>query len=152
MSYKVSTRQTSGGVFVTEHTHLRPGGPPLHYHLSQEEWFYVIEGEVVFQVGDQRIHLHPGESVLAPRLIPHTFSCVSETPGRMLIAFVPAGKMEAYFNDAAAAGGAKVSFEPAFMRGPSAVHPASARPLCALVVYQAAAEPGRHLPGERVRD
>jgi len=114
MACRVGTGETSGGLFVIEHTHLRSGGgPSLHYHLHQEEWFYVIEGDVDFQVGDQRLHLHPGESVLAPRQIPHTFSCVSTTPGRLLIAFCPAGKMEAYFHDARDAGPA--AFEPAFM-------------------------------------
>jgi mannose-6-phosphate isomerase-like protein (cupin superfamily) len=98
--FKVPTSETAGGMFVMEHTHLLPGGPPLHLHLSQEEWFYVMEGEVAFQVGDQRVHLHPGDSVLAPRRVPHTFSSVGTTPSRMIIAFCPAGKMEQYFRDA----------------------------------------------------
>ena len=76
-------------------------GPALHLHLSQEEWFYVMEGEVRFQVGDQRLQLGPGESVLAPRRIPHTFSATG-SPAHMLIAFTPADKMEQYFIDAAA--------------------------------------------------
>jgi mannose-6-phosphate isomerase-like protein (cupin superfamily) len=78
---------------------VRPGGPPLHLHLSQEEWFYVLEGEIAFQVGEQRVHLHAGESLLAPRRVPHTFSSVSATPGHLLIAFTPAGKMEQFFRD-----------------------------------------------------
>lgn len=98
--FKVPTTETSGGLFVMEHTHLLPGGPPLHLHLYQEEWFYVMEGEVAFQVGEQRVQLHAGESVLAPRLVPHTFSALGATPGRLLIAFCPAGKMEQYFRDA----------------------------------------------------
>jgi mannose-6-phosphate isomerase-like protein (cupin superfamily) len=98
--FKVPTSETAGGLFVMEHTHLLPGGPPLHLHLNQEEWFYVMEGEVVFQVGEQRVHLHAGDSVLAPRRVPHTFSSVGTTPGRMIIAFCPAGKMEQYFRDA----------------------------------------------------
>jgi mannose-6-phosphate isomerase-like protein (cupin superfamily) len=98
--FKVPTTETAGGLFVMEHTHLLPGGPPLHLHLYQEEWFYVMEGEVAFQVGEQRVQLHAGESVLAPRLVPHTFSSVGATPGRLLIAFCPAGKMEQYFRDA----------------------------------------------------
>jgi mannose-6-phosphate isomerase-like protein (cupin superfamily) len=100
MAFKVGSQETAGNLFLVEHRNLTPGGPPLHLHLSQEEWFYVMEGEIAFQVGKQRIHLHPGESVLAPRRIPHTFSVVGATPGRMLIAFCPAGKMEQYFVDA----------------------------------------------------
>ena len=85
-----------------EEVEIFPGtGPALHLHFSQEEWFYVMEGEVVFQVGDQRVQLHTGESALAPRRIPHTFSAVG-SPAHMLIAFTPAGKMEQYFIDAAA--------------------------------------------------
>jgi mannose-6-phosphate isomerase-like protein (cupin superfamily) len=110
--FKVPTSETAGGLFVMEHAHLLPGGPPLHLHLNQEEWFYVMEGQVVFQIGEQRSQLHAGESLLAPRRLPHTFSSVGEAPSRMLIAFCPAGKMEQYFrdaeNDAASAG--KASF------------------------------------------
>jgi mannose-6-phosphate isomerase-like protein (cupin superfamily) len=98
--FKVPTSETAGGLFVMEHTHLLPGGPALHLHLYQEEWFYAMEGEVAFQIGEQRVQLHAGESVLAPRLVPHTFSAVGATPGRLLIAFCPAGKMEQYFRDA----------------------------------------------------
>ncbi len=104
MSFKVGTAETGGGMFVMEHTHLMPGGPPLHLHWSQEEWFYVMEGQVAFQVGEQRLTLGPGESVLAPRQVPHTFSSVAETPSRLLIAFCPAGKMEAYMRDSEKAG------------------------------------------------
>jgi len=99
--FKVMPSETGGGLFVVEHKNLQPGGPPLHIHFHQEEWFYVMEGEVVFQVGDQRLTLKPGESVLAPRQIPHTFSALGTTPGHMLIAFTPAGKMEQYFRDTA---------------------------------------------------
>jgi len=60
-----------------------------------------MEGEVVFQVGDQRVSLRPTESVFAPRRIPHTFSAVG-SPAHMLIAFAPAGKMKQYFLDAVA--------------------------------------------------
>jgi mannose-6-phosphate isomerase-like protein (cupin superfamily) len=102
--FKVATSETAGGLFVIEHQHLLPGGPPLHLHLNQEEWFYVMEGEVAFQVGEQRLHLHPGESVLAPRRVPHAFSSVAATPSRMLIAFCPAGKMEQFFRDAESPG------------------------------------------------
>jgi mannose-6-phosphate isomerase-like protein (cupin superfamily) len=98
--FKVPSSETAGGLFVIEHTHLLPGGPPLHLHFNQEEWFYVMDGEVAFQVGEQRLHLHAGDSVLAPRRVPHTFSSVGTAPSRMIIAFCPAGKMEQYFRDA----------------------------------------------------
>lgn len=98
--FKVTGAETAGRLFLMEHQQMKPGGGPnLHLHLNQEEWFCVLEGEVAFQVGEQRLHLHAGESVLAPRRVPHTFSAVGPTPGRMLIGFCPAGKMEQYFID-----------------------------------------------------
>jgi len=99
LAFKVGTAESGGGLFVIEHTGLRPGGPPLHMHPHQDEWFYVMEGAVAFAVGEQRVQLAPGESVLAPRGVPHTFSSVAES-SRLLIGFTPAGKMEQYFRDA----------------------------------------------------
>ena len=94
--FKVLPHETNGGLFIIEHAGLVKGGPPLHMHLHQEEWFYVMEGEVLFQIGDGRKQLRAGDSVLGPRGVPHTFSSVGEKPGRLLIAFNPAGKMEEF--------------------------------------------------------
>ena len=56
-------------------------------------------------VGDKRFRLGPGDSAFGPRNIPHTFSHVGSTPGRMLIAFTPAGKMEQFFRTVATPNG-----------------------------------------------
>jgi mannose-6-phosphate isomerase-like protein (cupin superfamily) len=102
LTFKVTTSDTAGNLFIIEHKNLAPDtGPALHLHYSQDEWFYVMESEVAFQVGDRRVHLRAGESVLAPRRIPHTFSAVG-APAHMIIAYTPACKMEQYFTDATA--------------------------------------------------
>ena len=102
LAFKVVPSDTSGSLLVIEHRNLlADAGPALHLHLSQEEWFYVMEGEVRFLVGDRHVQLSVGDSFLAPRRIPHTFSAVG-SPAHMLIAFTPADKMEQYFIDAAA--------------------------------------------------
>lgn len=98
MTFKVGTSETAGNMFVIEHANMKvDGGPGFHLHFNQEEYFYVLEGEVAFQVGDQRLHLKAGESILGPRRVPHCFAAVS--PSRMLIAFTPAGMMEQFFRD-----------------------------------------------------
>ena len=97
--FKVLPRETSNGLFIIEHMNLIAGGPPLHLHPYQEEYFYVIEGEVHFQVGDVRKTLRTGDSLLGPRGIPHTFSAAHGKPNQLLIAFTPAGKMEQFFRD-----------------------------------------------------
>jgi quercetin dioxygenase-like cupin family protein len=95
--FKTATRETGGSLFIIEHVNLVKGGPPFHIHPHQEEWFYVMEGEILFQIGDTRKHLRPGDSVLGPRNVPHAFAVVGEKPGRLLITFTPAGKMEEFF-------------------------------------------------------
>jgi mannose-6-phosphate isomerase-like protein (cupin superfamily) len=109
--FKVSTQESNGGLFIVEHKNLVQGGPPLHVHLHQDEWFYVMEGEVLFQVGEQRKLLRSGESVLGPRMIPHAFCGVGEKPGHMIVAFTPAGKMEEFFRDIAVPNGPKMDAE-----------------------------------------
>ena len=109
--FKTVPAETSGGLFIVEHTNLTRGGPPLHLHLHQEEWFYVMQGDVLFQIGDTQKLLHAGDSILGPRGIPHTFSLVGDKPGRMLIAFTPAGKMEQFFREAAVPGQPKLDAE-----------------------------------------
>jgi quercetin dioxygenase-like cupin family protein len=100
LGFKVSGHDTQGGLFLMEHVGLtKGGGPPRHLHYEQEEWFYLIEGELVAEVGKERFRLKAGDSVFAPRKVPHGFLYVAEKPGRMLIAFTPAGKMEAYFRN-----------------------------------------------------
>jgi quercetin dioxygenase-like cupin family protein len=102
--FKTSTTETPS-VFAIEHTKIMPGwGPPLHMHLAQDEWFYVLDGQVLAQVGDQRVTLHRGDSILGPRNIPHAFAAIGPTPAHMLITFSPAGRMEQFFRDTAALG------------------------------------------------
>ena len=55
--------------------------------------------EFVIEIGDERFTLHPGDSEFAPRRIPHVWAYVGSSPGKLLIAFTPAGKMEAFFNE-----------------------------------------------------
>jgi mannose-6-phosphate isomerase-like protein (cupin superfamily) len=112
LAFKVGTQETGGNLFVIEHRNLGPGGPPLHMHLRQEEWFYVMEGQVAFAVGEKRLTLHAGESILAPRGVPHTFSSLVAA-SHMLIGFAPAGKMEQYFRDAK--GDGKLAASPEFI-------------------------------------
>jgi quercetin dioxygenase-like cupin family protein len=60
-----------------------------------------MEGEFVFEIGEpgkaKRTTMSAGDSVLAPRGLPHVFSFISENPGRTLVAFTPAEKIEAFF-------------------------------------------------------
>ena len=56
----------------------------------QDECFYAIEGAFVIVIGQQRLRLSPGDSILAPRRVPHVWAHIGETKVRMLIAFTRA--------------------------------------------------------------
>ena len=94
---KVSAKDTSGGFYVFEHADMGKGGPPRHFHYEQDEWFYAIKGEFAFEIGDEKFTLKPGDSIFAPRKVPHVWACVSEKPGTLLLAVQPAGTAEAFF-------------------------------------------------------
>jgi mannose-6-phosphate isomerase-like protein (cupin superfamily) len=94
---KVSGKDTAGSWSMFEAHWGLKGGPPLHVHQLEDEWFYVIEGEYVVQVGDERFELTPGDSLLAPRKVPHTYAHLGDGQGRLLIAYEPAGAMEDFF-------------------------------------------------------
>lgn len=97
IDFKVLTRDTNGALFVIEHRDGKPGGPPKHVHHEQDEWFYILEGHYRMEVGDEQFALGPGDSVLAPRKVPHVWAHVDGNPGKLLIAFQPAGLMESFF-------------------------------------------------------
>ena len=94
---KVSGSETGGDLFIIENTNGSKGGPPRHLHHGQEEWFYVVAGEYVIEIGDERHRLDTGDSILAPRKTPHVWAHVGEGTGRLILAFRPAGQMEAFF-------------------------------------------------------
>ena len=97
----LSGADTQGGACAVVTDRNRKGGPPLHVHPDQDEWYLVQEGRFTMRVGDETFNLGPGDSLLAPRGIPHAFASTTET-ARMLVTFVPAGDMEAFFRDASA--------------------------------------------------
>ncbi len=97
-SFKVSSKDCRGDFFAMEHHHTKKGGPPRHLHHGEDEWFYVLGGDYLVEVGGVLHHLRTGDSVLGPRGIPHAFAYVGETSGRFLITYAPAGRMEEFFD------------------------------------------------------
>jgi mannose-6-phosphate isomerase-like protein (cupin superfamily) len=91
--------QDSSDVFIIENVFHAPGGPARHLHTDQDEWFYIVGGEFLFEVGSERFTLHPGDSVLGPRKVPHVWASTLDVGGKILITFTPAGLMEAFFRE-----------------------------------------------------
>ena len=97
LDIKISGNDTNGDLAVFEQTGLTPnGGPPLHIHFFQDEWFYIVKGEYLFQVGEDKHSMKAGDTIFLPRNVPHAFIQLTEK-GKMIVSYLPAGKMEAFF-------------------------------------------------------
>lgn len=92
------SEQSDGHVAIVE---LTGGGrPPLHKH-DFDETFYLLEGELTLQLGDEVFTRRAGELAFAPRGTPHTYANLSGKPARALLVITPAG-FERYFDQIAA--------------------------------------------------
>lgn len=76
-------------------------GIPLHIHYHQDEFWYVIQGELLVQVGDKKFHAKPGDLVFGPRGVPHSPRGLG--PVAILGMWQPAGTMEEFFHELAEA-------------------------------------------------
>jgi mannose-6-phosphate isomerase-like protein (cupin superfamily) len=103
---KVSSKDTKGAWLIYDTLRQEKGGPALHLHHKQDEWFYIIKGEFVVKVGEETFNLKEGDSAFAPRKVPHAFAKISEGEGQMLVLFQPAGTMEDFFKQMSKLGGA----------------------------------------------
>src|SRR5437762_11034767 len=90
---KVSGKDTGGAMCVLE---VNNTGWPRHFNRDQDEWIYVVDGEVELEIGKKRIHLGTRESIFIPRNVEHAWAAVS-APSKILNTYQPAGKIEEFF-------------------------------------------------------
>jgi mannose-6-phosphate isomerase-like protein (cupin superfamily) len=110
---KASADTTAGAFTIIEE--VAPLDTPLHAHKNEDELFYVLEGEHVFQCGDEEFHVGPGGMVFAPRGVPHAHRRVVPRTGRFLTMTYPAG-FEGFFRELADAERAGSSMPEAYAR------------------------------------
>lgn len=89
--------ETNGAYFAMEGLIPPDAGPPPHIHHSQDESFYLVEGQLEVKLGDQIIEATAGDFVHIAKGTPHAFVNRSQAPARMILTFVPAGDIEQYF-------------------------------------------------------
>jgi quercetin dioxygenase-like cupin family protein len=98
LTFKVRGEQTNGTFTALENVIPPRQGPPLHTHASEDEAWYVLEGELRFKLDGQVRAAPAGTFVFVPRGTPHCFQNVADTPARILVMFTPAG-MERFFDE-----------------------------------------------------
>jgi DNA-binding transcriptional MerR regulator len=90
---KVSGKDTGGAMCVLE---VNNTGWPRHINPDQDEWIYVVDGEVELEIGKKRFRLGTRESLFIPRNIEHAWTAVS-APAKIINTYQPAGKIEEFF-------------------------------------------------------
>ena len=88
---KATGAHTRGALTVVEFLHPAGFAPPLHRHLAEDEAFYVLDGHAQFRCGDRAFDAGPGDFVLLPVNLPHTFMVGPDEPLRALQITTPAG-------------------------------------------------------------
>jgi mannose-6-phosphate isomerase-like protein (cupin superfamily) len=92
---------TGEGFSLVEHPIApRTLAAPMHVHEHEDEFSYVLEGEVGVQIGDEVLYALPGQLVIKPRGIPHAFWNRTDEPARLLEIISPGG-FERYFAELA---------------------------------------------------
>ncbi len=99
--FKLGSADTRGALTVVEHV-LEPGtlGAPVHTHRNEDEYSYILQGEMTALIGGELIHAPAGTLVCKPRHIPHTFWNQGTTTTRILELIAPGG-FEGYFDELA---------------------------------------------------
>jgi quercetin dioxygenase-like cupin family protein len=98
--------ETGGGFSLVEHP-MPPHAlaAPLHRHLREDEYSYVLEGRVGALLGDEVLIAEPGDLVFKPRNQWHTFWNAGDEPARILEIISPSG-FEHFFAELVDLGGA----------------------------------------------
>jgi DNA-binding transcriptional MerR regulator len=94
---KVASADTGGALSVFEFRGRN--GWPRHSHDAQDEWLYVVSGELECEIGGRRLRLGRGESVFVPRTVAHWWGSVGEQPSTVLEVYQPAGRLEQFFRE-----------------------------------------------------
>ena len=87
---KTTAADTGGQMTIVEVTEHPGAEAPLHVHYRDDEGFWILEGDVTFEVGDTMIEAGSGDYVFGPRNIPHRFK-VGDQGCRMLFILTPGG-------------------------------------------------------------
>jgi len=101
---KLSGQETGGRYALLEDVTPAGCGTPLHVHHREDEGFYVLEGDYLFEADGKLVEAHTGDFVFVPRDIPHRFRNVGKTTGTLLLTLEPAG-LENFFEELSAVAG-----------------------------------------------
>jgi mannose-6-phosphate isomerase-like protein (cupin superfamily) len=109
---KIAAADTGGRYGLIEIL-VPPGlGSPWHVHTDEDEWFFVLDGDLTVYVGDRRLDLTAGGFAFGPTGVPHTFIGAGPHPTRVLVGLSPV-QFEGYLREVGRPAPARVLPPPA---------------------------------------
>ena len=96
-SVLAGSEQTDGRFGLMEMVAPKGREPSRHLHYTDDEGFYVLEGELTFYVGEKTYAAGPGTFVYLPHGVPHSYTFRTDSV-RMLSIVAPGG-LERHFRD-----------------------------------------------------
>jgi quercetin dioxygenase-like cupin family protein len=87
---KATAADTGGGLSIVEVTEPAGAEAPLHVHRREDEGFWILDGDITFEVGGTTFEATAGDFAFGPRDIPHRYK-VGDAGCRMLFVFTPGG-------------------------------------------------------------
>jgi uncharacterized cupin superfamily protein len=95
---KLTNTDTNGAAAIFHQTLPPRSGPPLHRHSREDEWFYVLDGEITVEIDGERTVLREGGSAFAPRGTAHTIHNFGDASAHLLVIVTP-GSFNQFFEE-----------------------------------------------------
>lgn len=80
VKFRSSHEDSADGISVMEELARCGDSPPYHLHHTEDEVFHLIEGELVLLVDGETRRVRAGETLLAPKGVPHTYRWCPSMP------------------------------------------------------------------------
>ena len=91
VTLKAGAADTHAGLTVAHFVNPPGFAPPLHRHTREDEMFYILSGRAEFRCAGTSLAAGPGDFVMLPRGLPHTFFVDREAPLESLQLTTPGG-------------------------------------------------------------
>ena len=98
----ITGQDSAGTISMFEFIIAPRQGPPRHVHHREDETYYILTGEFLFEVGGAKYSLLPGSTIYAPRDVPHCWANTAAAESRMIMACTPGG-FEGFFEESSKA-------------------------------------------------
>ena len=99
LTRKVASEQTGGAYSLFEAVTQPHAHVPAHIHHREDECFYILKGDYVFQIEGHEVHAPTGTVCYVPKGTLHGHQNISQRQGSMLAWQTPGGLSEQFYEE-----------------------------------------------------